>query len=56
MARVLQASAKITREKRPGGYTSYTRDEMRAEFAAPLSVTDYEKADKIILLLMQSQV
>ena len=46
----------INRERRPGGYKSYTREEMRTNFAALLSVTDYEKADKVILALMQPQV
>ena len=56
MARVLRASAMIARERRPGGYKDYTKEEMRANLGAPLAVTDYEKADKIILLLMQPQV
>ena len=29
---------------------------MRSNLAQPLTVTDYEKADRIILLLMQPQV
>ena len=55
MARVLRASAMIARERRPVGYSDYTREEMRASIRAPLSVSDYKKADMIILL-MQPQV
>ena len=46
----------IVKGKRPGGYKAYTRDEMEAVIGAPLLVEDYEKADKVILLLMQPQV
>ena len=56
MARVLRASALIAREQRPGGYKDYTKDKMRANIGAPLLVEDYEKPDKIILLLMQPLV
>ena len=46
----------IARGQRPGGYKDYTREEMRVNIGAPLLVEDYEKADKIILLLIQPQV
>ena len=56
MARVLRASAMLARENRPGGYKAYTKEEMLANIAAPPTVADYEKADRVILLLMQPQV
>ena len=56
MARVLRASAAITKAKRPRGYQDFTRDEMDAIIRKPLSTEDYEKADKIMFLLMQPQV
>ena len=56
MARVLRASAAITKAKRPRGYQDFTRDDMDAIMRKPLSAEDYEKADKIMFLLMQPQV
>ena len=46
MARVLRASAAITKAKRPRGYQDFTRDEMNKIIRKPLSDEDYEKADK----------
>ena len=56
MARVLRASAAITKAKRPRGYQDFTRQEMDAIMRKPLSAEDYEKADRIMLLMMQPQV
>ena len=56
MARVLKASAAITKAKRPRGYQDFTRQEMEAIMQKPLSIEDYEKADMIMFLLMQTQV
>ena len=56
MARVLRASAAITKSKHPRGYQDFTRDEMDAIMRKPLSTEDYKKADRIMLLLMQPQV
>merc|ERR1711867_126947 len=56
MARVLRASAAITKAKRPRGYQDFTNDKMNEIMRKPLSAEDYEKADRIMLLLMQPQV
>ena len=56
MARVLRGSEMLAKENRPGGYSAYSKDEMLDNIAAPLTVADYEKADRVILLLMQPQV
>ena len=56
MARIVRASAAITKEKRPRGYQDFTRDKMDAIMWKPLSAEDYEKADRIMLLMMQPQV
>ena len=56
MARILRASAAITKAKHPGGYKDFSKDEMDAIMQKPLSAEDYEKADRIMLLLMQPQV
>ena len=56
MARVLRASAAITKSKCPRGYQDFTRNEMDKIMQKPLNAEDYEKADRIMLLLMQPQV
>ena len=56
MARVLRASAMLAKENRQGGYKAYAKEEMLANIASPLTVEDYERADRVILLLMQPQV
>ena len=56
MARVLRTSATITKAKRPGGYKDFSKEEMNIIMRAPLSAEDYQKADRIMLLLMQPQV
>ena len=56
MARVLRASAAITKAKHPRGYQDFTRDKMDLIIRKPLSAEDYEKADRIMLLMMQPQV
>ena len=55
MARVLRASAMLA-TGRPGGYTAYSKEEMMANIGTPLTVDDYKRTDKVILLLMQPQV
>ena len=54
MARVLRASAAITKANRPRGYQDFSRQEMDKIIRKPLSAEDYDKADKIMFLLMQS--
>ena len=56
MARVLRASKRITKDKKPGGYQACTREEMREILSVPVSAEEYEVADKIFLKLMQPQV
>ena len=56
MARILRASAAITKENRPRGYQDFTRQEMDAIMRKPLNVEDYDKADRIMSLLMKTQV
>ena len=56
MARVLCTSAAIVEAKRPGGYKDYSREEMDVIMRAPLSADDYQRADKVMLLLMQPQI
>ena len=56
MARILRASAAITKANRPRGYQDFTRQEMDEIIQKPLSAEDYDKADKIMYLLMQPQV
>ena len=52
MARVLWTSAPITKAKRPGVYKDFSKDKMNAIMRAPLTAEDYQKADRIMLLLM----
>ena len=56
MARVLRTSATITEVKRPGGYKDFSQEEMDVIMRAPLSADDYQRADRVIVLLMQPQV
>ena len=56
MARVIRTSNAITERKRPGGYRDFSHQKMDNIIGARLSAEDYEHADRIILLLMQSQV
>ena len=53
MARVLNTSAAITEAKRPGGYKDCSREEMDVIMRAPLSADDYQRADRMMLLVMQ---
>ena len=56
MARVIRTSNAITKGKRPHGYQDFCCEEMDIIMGAPLSAEDYERADRIMLLLMQPQV
>ena len=56
MAQVLHTSAAIVKGKRPGGYKDYSGQEMDNVMKAPLTANDYQRADKVMLLLMQPQV
>ena len=56
MASVLRASAAITKANRPRGYQDFTRQEMDTIMQNPLSNEDYKKADRIMFLLMKTQV
>ena len=56
MARVIRTSNAITEGKRPRGYRDFSHQEMDVIIGAPLSADDYERAHRIMLLLMQPQV
>ena len=53
MARILRTSAMLA--KRPGGFASYTKEEVLSHLRLPLTSDDYTKADRIMLLLTQPQ-
>ena len=53
MARVLRTSGALGDAKKPGGYKDFSQEEMDVIMRAPLSADDYQRADKVMLLLMQ---
>ena len=53
MARILRTSAMLA--KRAGGFASYTKDEVLSHLRLPLTSDDYNKADRVMLLLTQPQ-
>ena len=56
MARVIRTSNAIKKDKRPRGFQDFSWQEMDVIMGAPLSAEDYERADRVMLLLMQPQV
>ena len=55
MARILRASAAITKANRPRGYQDFTRQEMDKIIRKPLSAEDYNKADHVPTNVAASQ-
>ena len=53
IARILRTSAMLA--KRPGGFASFTKEEVQAHLRQALTPEDYSKADRIMLLLTQPQ-